>query len=606
MKSIRIGCASAFWGDTNGAAAQLLHKGHIDYLIFDYLAEITMSILAARRSKDENAGYATDFVEHVMAPLLPELKRRGTRVVASAGGVNPLACKRALEGLAARAGLTFRIGVVLGDDLLPRQTEFSTCTELDSGASLPDSLVSMNAYLGAVPIAQALAAGAEIVITGRCVDSALALGPLMHEFGWRVNDYDKLAAGSMAGHIIECGTQCTGGNFTDWEDVRAGFSDMGFPIVECDANGGIIVTKPESTGGLVSARTVLEQLLYEIGDPGAYLLPDVAVDFTQVRLEDLGANRVRVRGAIGRPPTAHYKVSATYFAGLRCVALFMMGGIDAAKKGRASAAAVVEKVRRQLLHAGLGDFTAVDIHCIGAEESYGPHARSGAQATREVAVRLAVQHTDAKALKLFSREIAQAATAMAPGFTGYLGAGRPDVHQIPRLFSTLVAKDRVPVEIVIDDVRKAVEIPTQGGFMAPDASGDFASSLISVEEIKDPVQVPLIRLALARSGDKGNHANIGVIARRAEYVPYLRAALTADAVHRHFAHLLASGEAGRVERFELPGTHSFNFLLHNALGGGGASSLRTDPQGKAYAQLLLEFPIAMPRELISVAAGDGA
>jgi hypothetical protein len=303
-----------------------------------------------------------------------------------------------------------------------------------------------------------------------------------------------------------------------------------------------------------------------------------------------------VSGARGYPPTAQYKVSATYSAGLRCVALFMIGGVDAAKKGRASATAVVEKVRRQLLAAGLGDFTAVDIHCIGAEESYGPHARPAAQATREVAVKLAVQHENPKALKLFSREIAQAATAMAPGFTGYLGAGRPEVHQIPRLFSTLVDKDRVPVEIVIDAQRSPVAIATQGGFVPP--SEQPVSPAISVEEIDDPVHVPLIRLALARSGDKGNHSNIGVITRRPEYAPYIQAALTADAVRSYFAHVLAGGEAGRVERFELPGTTSWNFLLYDALGGGGASSLRTDPQGKAYAQLLLDFPIALPRRLV--------
>jgi hypothetical protein len=605
MKSIRIGCASAFWGDTNSAAAQLLHKGRVDYLVFDYLAEITMSILAARRSKDENAGYATDFVEHVMAPLLPEIKQRGVRVIANAGGVNPLACKRALEALAQRAGLRFRIAVVLGDDLLPRRAEFAAHTEMDSGAALPDALVSMNAYLGAVPIAQALSAGADIVITGRCVDSALALGPLMYEFGWGATEYDKLAAGSVAGHIIECGTQCTGGNFTDWQQVRADFADMGFPIVECDAEGDVVVTKPDGTGGRVNVHTVLEQLLYEIGDPRAYVLPDVVVDFTPVRLEEIDDNRVRVRGARGGPPTEQYKVSATYFAGLRCVALFMIGGIDAAQKGRASAAAVVEKVQRQLRAAGLGDFTAVDIHCIGAEESYGPHARPGAQATREVAVRLAVQHDDARALKLFSREIAQAATAMAPGFTGYLGAGRPDVHQIPRLFSTLLPKERVPVEVVIDEARQPVPIRTQGGFTAPsdpDTLDDRTSCAIPIEEMRDVVQVPLIRVALARSGDKGNHANIGVIARRAEYVPYIRCALTAEAVRRHFAHVLFGGEAGRVERFELPGTLSWNFVLYNALGGGGASSLRTDPQGKAFAQLLLDLPIAMPRSVVK--AGD--
>jgi hypothetical protein len=600
-KTVRIGCASAFWGDTNTAAAQLVHKGNIDYLVFDYLAEITMSILAAKRMKDPNDGYATDFVEHVMAPLLGEIQRRGIKVVANAGGVNPLACKKALEEAAAKAGVAVTVGVVLGDDLLPRKKEFAASVELDSGKPLPPTLVSMNAYLGAIPIARALDAGAQIVVTGRCVDSAVVLGPLLHEFGWKEDDYDKLAAGSVAGHIIECGAQCTGGNFTDWELVQDGFAEMGFPIVEVQDSGEFVVTKPEATGGLVSVHSVLEQMLYEIGDPGAYLLPDVVCDFTQVRMEQVGEHRVRISGARGYPPTASYKVSATYPAGMRCAALFMIGGIDAARKGRASAAAVVEKVRRQLLAAGLGDFSGVDIHCIGAEESYGPHARAAAAATREVVVKIAVHHPNPKALKLFAREIVQAATAMSPGFTGYFGGGRPEPNMIPRLFSTLVPKQLVPIEVAVGERKFAVAVPTQGGYTAP-APAPEQQDPPSVDAAPGPT-VPLIRLAVARSGDKGDHSNIGVAARRPEYLPYIRAALSVDHVRRYFAHVLAGGEQGRVERWDLPGSHSLNFLLYNALGSGGAASLRTDPQGKALAQMLLDYPVPVPAALAESLAG---
>jgi hypothetical protein len=590
MKTVRIGCASAFWGDTNTAAAQLVQKGELQYLVFDYLAEITMSILAAKRMRDPNDGYATDFVEHVMAPLMPEIKRRGIKVVANAGGVNPLACKKALEEAAAKAGVSFRVAVVLGDDLLPRKQEFAALTELDSGKPMPPTLVSMNAYLGAIPIAKALEQGAEIVITGRCVDSAVVLGPLMHECKWSESDYDQLAAGSIAGHIVECGTQCTGGNFTDWELVKNGYADMGFPIVECEADGAFTVTKPDGTGGLVSVHTVLEQMLYEIGDPRAYILPDVVCDFTQVTLRQTSAHRVKVEGCKGYAPTASYKVSATYPAGMRCAALFMIGGIDAARKGRTSASAVVEKVRRQLLEQKLGDFTAVDIHCIGAEETYGPHAREAAKATREVAVKIAVQHPNPKALKLFAREIAQAATAMSPGFTGYFGGGRPEPGMIPKLFSTLVPKDKVPVEVVVGDQRLAVAIPARGGFMPRGGAPDDATAI----NVKEGVTVPLIRLALARSGDKGDHANIGVIARKPEYLPYIKSALTASAVTSYFAHVLAGGNQGKVDRWELPGTSSLNFMLYNALGGGGAASVRSDPQGKCFGQMLLDFPVKIP------------
>ena len=595
-KTVRIGCASAFWGDTNTAAGQLVLKGNINYLVFDYLAEITMSILAAKRMKDPNDGYATDFVEHVMAPLLGEIAARGIKVVANAGGVNPLACKKALEEAAAKAGVTVQVGVVLGDDLLPRKKEFADAVELDGGKPLPPTLVSMNAYLGAIPIARALDAGAQIVITGRCVDSAVVLGPLMHEFGWKADDYDQLAAGSVAGHIIECGAQCTGGNFTDWELVRDGFADMGFPIVDVEAGGDFTVTKPEGTGGLVSVHTVLEQMLYEIGDPRAYLLPDVVCDFTGVKLEQAGDNRVKVTGARGLPPTDSYKVSATYPSGMRCAALFMIGGIDAAKKGRASAQAVVEKVRRQLLEARLGDFTGVDIHCIGAEESYGPHARAAAAATREVVVKIAVHHPNPKALKLFAREIVQAATAMSPGFTGYFGGGRPEPSMIPRLFSTLVPKSRVPIEVAVGERRFAVEVPLQGGFVPPPAEAE------DLPAVRGGATVPLVKLAVARSGDKGDHSNIGVAARKAEYLPYIKAALSAANVRDWFAHVLAGGAQGRVERWELPASLSLNFLLYNALGSGGAASLRTDPQGKAFAQMLLDYPIPVPSDLADLLA----
>ncbi len=590
MKTIRIGCASAFWGDTNTAAAQLLDKGNINYLVFDYLAEITMSILAAKRMRDANDGYATDFVEHVMAPLLAQIQKQGVKVVANAGGVNPLACKRALEAAALAAGVSLKIGVVLGDDLLPRKKEFAALTEIETAAPMPPTLVSMNAYLGAVPIARALAAGADIVITGRCVDSAVVLGPLMHEFGWAADAYDQLAAGSVAGHIIECGAQCTGGNFTDWELVQPGFADMGFPIVEVEASGAFVVSKPQGTGGLVSVNTVLEQMLYEIGDPGAYLLPDVVCDFTQVKLEQVGPDRVRVTGARGLPPTATYKVSATYPAGMRCAAMFMIGGIAAAKKGRASASAVIEKVRRQLLAAKLGDFSGVDIHCIGAEETYGPHARAGAAATREVVVKIVVQHPNPKALKLFAREIAQAATGMAPGFTGYFGGGRPEPHMIPKLFSTLVPKSQVPIEVVVDEQRLPVELPTDGGFVPPPPPQEDGAHTAPA----DSVYVPLIKLALGRSGDKGDHSNIGIIARKPEYLPLLEQVLTPSVVRKYFAHVLAGGAEGRVERWTLPGSHSLNFMLYHALGNGGAASLRTDPQGKVFAQMLLELEVPVP------------
>ena len=408
-KTVRIGCSSAFWGDTSTAAEQLVTKGNIDYLVADYLAEITMSILALKRMRDPAGGYAEDFVQ-VLAPLLPAIKAQGIRVAVNAGGLNPAACCAALQAAAEVAGVELTMAHVSGDDLLPQQKAFADCRDLDTGAAMPRGLVTMNAYLGALPIRDAFLQGADIVVTGRCADSALVLGPLMAEFGWSEADFDRLSAGSLAGHIIECGAQCTGGNFTDWQDVP-GFDDMGFPIVEVDADGGFEVSKPDGTGGLVSPLSVAEQMVYEIGDPGAYVLPDVVCDWTHVSIEASGPDRVRVSGARGRPPTEHYKVSATYPSGFRTMVSFVVGGFDAPAKGRAAADALFSKVSRLLQDRGLGAFDATAVELIGAEAMYGPHA---AAAPREVTVRLVATHANRDALKLFGREIAQAATGMVP------------------------------------------------------------------------------------------------------------------------------------------------------------------------------------------------
>ncbi len=576
---VRIGCGAGFWGDSAEGPQQLVESGEIDYLVLDYLAEITMSLLARARAKDPNAGYATDFPS-VVAALAPTLKARGIRVVTNAGGVNPQACKAAIEARLAEQGIDLKVSIVTGDDLLPRAAAFAEVKEMFSGAAMPPKLWSMNAYLGAFPVAQALDAGADIVLTGRCVDSAVVLGALIHEFKWRADEFDKLSAGSLAGHVVECGAQATGGISTDWEKVAGDWDRMGFPIAICKPDGSFIATKPAHTGGRVAPETVAEQIVYEIGDPSAYLLPDVTCDWRHVQLKPVGDHRVEVTGARGRAPTDRYKVSATYQDGFRSTGTMMIGGVDAVAKAEAVAAAILKRTRRMFAARGLADYLRTDVEVLGAEANWGANSRR--RDAREVILKLSVHHADKHALELFGREFIPPATSMAQGITGFSG-GRPSPTPLVRLFSCLVPKDAVPIEV---DGQPFAAPAVDFGAGAPLPAQAATAALPAGAT----VEVPLIRLAYGRSGDKGDAANIGVLARKPEYLPWLRAQLSAEAVRAYFAHFVQ----GKVERFELPGLHGFNFLLHQALGGGGMASLRYDPQGKMLAQILMDFPIRVP------------
>ncbi|TDY23090.1 uncharacterized protein DUF1446 [Paraburkholderia sp. BL6665CI2N2] len=586
-KVVRIGGASGFWGDSSLGPLQLVRCGAIDYLVFDYLAELTMSILAGARMKRPEQGYAIDFVTVALRSVLKQAVEQGIRIVSNAGGVNPRGCAAAVRALADELGVPVRIAIVEGDDVLPLAAAMRAAgtVEMSSGEPMPERLVTANAYLGALPIARALAAGADIVITGRCVDSAVTLGVLMHEFGWAADDFDRLAAGSLAGHIIECGCQATGGLHTDWASVPD-WANIGYPIVECREDGSFVVTKPADTGGLVTPATVGEQLLYEIGDPANYLLPDVICDFRQVRMEQAGSHRVLVTGARGRPPTGTYKVSATAPAGFKVSGQLTIVGIDAAAKANRTGEALLERGRRLLHESGFADFLATHIELLGTESAYGPHARP--LPTREVVLRLTVTHVDRRALEMFSRELAAPGTSWSPGTTG--AGGRPSVSPVLRQFAWLIPKAQMTPTVTLGETTLTVTLPPPQPQVGPGPLARIEGALPA-----GPRQtVPLLRIALGRSGDKGDTSNIGLIARHPALLPVLRDQVTSERVAEYLRHLVQ----GPVHRYELPGIHAINLVCERALGGGGMASLRNDPLGKGMAQMLLDMPVDVPAGLL--------
>ncbi|MBL8688492.1 MAG: DUF1446 domain-containing protein [Rhodospirillaceae bacterium] len=586
-RTVRIGGASGFWGDSQIAVPQLLKVPGLDYLVFDYLAETTMSILSRAKAKDRASGYATDFVTQAMGPNLKAISAGGIRVVANAGGLNPGACAAALRALIAEAGLDLPVAVVEGDDLMPRLDDLRRLNvrDLETGAALPAKVMSANAYLGARPIAAALERGARIVVTGRCVDSAIVVGPLVHEFGWSWTDWDRLASGTLAGHVIECGAQATGGLFTDWKRV-VGWDDIGYPVIECAEDGSFVVTKPAGTGGLVEPAAVAEQILYEIGDPASYAMPDVVCDLRRVTVEANGPERVRVAGARGRPPSDRLKVSVTVADGYQLDPMLAIRGFDAVEKAEKTAEALLRRTRRQMSEAGFADYAATLVEFLGAEALYGPHGRG--DATREVVLRLAVRHADRRALEFLRREVTSPGTSMGPGTRGHF-SGRTDIRPVVRLFSCFAPSDMAVAQVVDGKGTLVVPAPASAPMRQPDEVAP-----VGAVAPEDPVPVRLIELAWARSGDKGDDCNIGIIARKPDYLPVLRHGLTVEAVASWMAHLAT----GPVERFDLPGIKALNFVIRRALGGGGMASLRSDPLGKSFAQILLEMPVPVPSALM--------
>ncbi len=449
---VRVAAGQGFWGDWLEAPVRQVRDGHVDYLMMDYLAEVTMSIMQKQKSRDPRAGYARDFVP-LMERILPDIAEKGVRGVTNAGGVNPRGCAEAVVEAARRLTLPrrLRVAVVSGDDIMGRLDDLIArghpLRDMDTGrplAAIRDRVLSANAYLGMAPIVEALRKGADVVITGRVTDTGLTLGPLCHEFGWRPDDWDKVAAGTVAGHIIECGAQSSGGNLLkDWRTVR-GLENPGFPIVEVSADGTFLVTKHPGTGGVVNVASVTEQLVYEMGDPHRYITPDGVADFTTIQLAQAGRDKVRVSGVRGGPRTDQLKVSIAWFYGYKAVGTLVYSWPEAHDKARAA-----DKVLRGRLKALGLEFEQVLTEYVGVDATHGPLAGPPSPDLAEVQLRVGVRARDKAPVERFTREIAPLVLTGPPSVTGFAG-GRPQVEEIVAYWPALVDRREIEPHVRVD------------------------------------------------------------------------------------------------------------------------------------------------------------
>lgn len=449
---IRIASGQGFWGDLLTAPLDQVTKGPVDYMMMDYLAEVTMSIMQKQRRKDPTLGYAKDLVP-LMEQLLPIITKKNIKVITNGGGVNPTACRDAIFAIARTLGIKgLRIGVVLGDDILDRLDELKAkgvlLDNMETGEHLDtvrDRVISANVYFGAWPIVEALRQGAQVVITGRTTDTGLTLAPMIYEFGWREDDWDRLAAGTVAGHILECGGQASGGNFSaDWRSVPD-LAHIGFPIAEAYPNGEVVITKHDNTGGLVSRQTVTEQLMYEIGDPAHYITPDCIADFTTIHLEDVAPNRVRMYGVKGLPATDSYKVSMSYMDGYTAIGTLTYAWPDALEKAQAAD----RILRTRLADLGL-QFDEIRTEFVGYNSCHGPLAVLP-NAINEVVLRVGVRGQDYKAVERFGMELAPLILTGPPAVTGFAG-GRPKPSEVIAYWPALIPKRAVTPVVEVAEV----------------------------------------------------------------------------------------------------------------------------------------------------------
>jgi len=596
---LRIGNAGGYWGDDPTALYRQVNGGRLDYITMDFLAEVTMSIMQKQRSHDPALGYARDFIP-MLESVLPKVLKDKTKIITNAGGVNPEACAAAIAASAKKLGLAPKISVVYGDDILDKLgelqkkgCEFSNMENGQKFEEVASRIEAANVYFGAAPVVAALQDNPDIIITGRVTDTGITLAAMIHEFGWDMGDWDRLASGIVAGHIIECGCQSTGGNFTDWRQVET-WDNIGYPIVEVHPDGTFIVTKHPNTGGLVSVDTVREQLFYEMGNPVAYLTPDVVADFATINVRQDGPDRVRVSGVKGYEPTPLYKVSMAYTDGFKCIGSIAISGPEARAKAETFARIFWTRVG--------GDFTETSTEYFGWNACHRSLGSNDDGA--EIILRLGARSSDAGKLKTFAKAIPALILGGPPGVCVLGGVPKP--ADVVSYWPALMPKSAVRPQVATFDNglvnRRVIEMERVGNFLPRDLPIQTAhkpSMTVAAAMAKDsgPDALPLSEICLGRSGDKGDAANIGIMARGPLAFKFLDDFLTAQRVKDLFQEL----SKGEVVRYRLENMLGFNFILENALGGGGTVTLRTDAQGKTFAQALLRQSTRIPREVLAEA-----
>ena len=610
---LRIANAGGYWGDDPHALRrQVLGPLPIDVISIDYLAEVTMSILQKQKLKDPRAGYARDFVTQV-EPLLGEILQRRIKIITNAGGVNPGACAEALAAVARAKGLKLRVAVVDGDDLSGRMADLRSqgidFRNMETGEDFgpyADKVQSANAYFGGLPVVEALAQDPDIVLCGRVTDTGITLAAMVEAFGWAADDWDRLASGIVAGHIIECGAQATGGNFTDWRKVPS-FIDVGFPIVECHPDGSFVVTKHPGSGGLVTCQTVREQLLYEMGHPQSYLTPDVIADFSTIQLAQDGPDRVKVSGVKGRPPTDLLKVSIAYADGWKASGSLIISGPDARAKAEVFAQVFWERLDAEVRLAGLPAIEGRLAEFIGDDSTH--RGLTPAHLTSEVLLRLSVRGHDKRPLEVY-RKLLPSMILSGPSGVAVTG-GAPAISDVVSYWPALIPQGctRGRVHVWQESGTGAVAMVHESDELAwpithgsPDPSAPVVDAWEGAAPDGPTVRVPLMRLAHARSGDKGDTANIGLIARSPDCYRWIRDHITAERVQGWFQGTCL----GEVVRHPVPNLWALNFLLSETLGGGGTMSLFIDAQGKTLSQALLRCEVEVPLAILATIRPEDA